>query len=714
MEFSFLSATLSFFVLLSICVFTYIFSKKVKLPYTVLLVIMGLFLVPLSNTSFFSFLGHFQLKPDLLFYVFLPILLFESGYNMNYRELLKNWKTIWSLAVFWLIISAIIVSVWMYFLLPLIGVKVPFMICLLFGAFISSTDPVAVLAIFKSLWAPKRLTLLFEWESLFNDWTSLSLFLVILTIILSGWLITPSSVFEWVATFISMLVGWLIFGSIMGVSFSKILERVKNNELAEITLTMILAHLTFIFSELISHHVEILWFQLRLSSIIATATAWIILWNYWRYKISPKIEVHMSQFWELFAFIANSLVFILMGLVLAHVDVDFASFLVPTLVTIWVIMFARTVSVFIPIKVINRFKLEEKIPKTYTTLLSWWSLRWALSMMMVMMIPWPWDAWYESLYAFQQSVGWTYSFSIRDFLMVLTIGCIMFTLFIKATTVPVLMKRLWLTKLSELEEFEYQEWKILATLKMHEKIKALQEKNYLSSWESHQLKDRYEDELKESVKTLEKMIHSMWYKEWKNLVETALSLHSLWIEKQYLKDLFTYNEISEKNYRYILDKINRQIERLESGDVQLKWDTYEKSSKDIFQKIYLMFAWKEKTFIDEYTIYRTKAIITRKVIKELRELSEIDFWFDKDLFENVISVYKNFNEIANNKKDEIHEKYKTEISLVESKLVSKSLLKLEESIIDDLYSKEIITLKLYVKFNEEIEKGILTDIQKIW
>ena len=713
MEFSFLSATLSFFVLLSICVFTYIFSKKVKLPYTVLLVIMGLFLVPLSNTSFFSFLWHFQLKPDLLFYVFLPILLFESGYNMNYRELLNNWKTIWSLAVFWLIISAIIVSVGMYFMLPLIGVKVPFMICLLFWAFISSTDPVAVLAIFKSLWAPKRLTLLFEWESLFNDWTSLSLFLVILTIILSGWLITPSSIFEGVATFTSMLVGWLIFGSIMGVSFSKILERVKNNELAEITLTMILAHLTFIFSELISHHVEILWFHLRLSSIIATATAWIILWNYWRYKISPKIEVHMSQFWELFAFIANSLVFILMWLVLAHVDVDFASFLVPTLVTIWIIMFARTVSVFIPINLINRFKLEEKIPKTYTTLLSWWSLRGALSMMMVMMIPWPWEAWYESLYAFQQSVGWTYSFSIKDFLMVLTIGCIMFTLFIKATTVPVLMKRLWLTKLSELEEFEYQEWKILATLKMHEKIKALQEKNYLSSSESHQLKDRYEDELKESVKTLEKMIHSMWSKEWKNLVETALSLHSLWIEKQYLKDLFTYNEISEKNYRYILDKINRQIERLESGDAQLRGDTYEKTSKDIFQKIYLMFAWKEKTFIDEYTIYRTKAIITRKVIKELTELSEIDFWFDKDLFENVISVYKNFNDSANKRKDEIHEKYKAEISLVESNLVSKSLLKLEENIIEDLYSKEIITPKLYVKFNEEIEKGILTDIQKI-
>jgi CPA1 family monovalent cation:H+ antiporter len=73
---------------------TFVISKKINFPYTVLLVIVGLFLIPLSHSDFFDFINHFKLTPDVLFYVFLPILLFESAYNINYRELIKNWKSI--------------------------------------------------------------------------------------------------------------------------------------------------------------------------------------------------------------------------------------------------------------------------------------------------------------------------------------------------------------------------------------------------------------------------------------------------------------------------------------------------------------------------------------------------------------------------------------------------------------------------------------------
>ena len=100
MEVSFLSSTLSLLFLLTISTFVYILSKKINFPYTVLLVIVGLILVPLSKIELFNFINHFELTPDILFLVFLPVLLFESAYNINYRHLINNWKIITSLAVF--------------------------------------------------------------------------------------------------------------------------------------------------------------------------------------------------------------------------------------------------------------------------------------------------------------------------------------------------------------------------------------------------------------------------------------------------------------------------------------------------------------------------------------------------------------------------------------------------------------------------------------
>lgn len=710
---SFITWALSLFFLLTISVFTYIFSKKINFPYTILLVIVWLLLVPLSYTEVFWFINHFKLTPEILFYVFLPVLLFESAYTIKYRQLLDNWKSITSLAVFWLIISAILIWLGMYYLFPLIGIEVPFLACLLFWTFISSTDPVAVLSIFKNLWAPKRLCLIFEWESLFNDGTSLTIFLVILWIILSWGVVTSQSMLEWVGTFISMFLWWIIFWAITWIAFSKAIWYVKNNELVEVILTIIAAHLTFILAELIGHHVYFLWHPLHISWIVATVTTWIIIWNYWKYKISPKVESHMHQFWELFAFISNSLVFILMWLILSHVDINFKVLILPMLIIIPIIMVARAVSVFIPIKIINFFKLEKHIPNSYSTLLSWWSLRWAISLIMVLMIPWPWEDWYEQMLAFENLVWWNYDFSIKDLLLALTIWAIMFTLFIKATTIWVLMKKMWLTKWDDLEQFEYEESKILATFRMYEKIQSLGEKNYLSIDEVDNIKEKYENDIKNSINSIKNIIKSLWHKDWTNLIKKALSMHALWIEKQYLKDLFTNNEIWEKNYKYILSKINRQIERIESWEEQVRGDTFEKAEKDIFQKMYSFFHKDNYSFIDEYILYRTKSVITRKVVKELKTISEINFWIKKEYFDEVIDLYKKFNEVANNKKDEIYEKNQNEISLIEKKLVNKSLLKLEHEVIKDLYKKEMITPKIYVKFNDEIEKGIMSDVNKI-
>lgn len=149
--------------------------------------------------------------------------------------------------------------------------------------------------------------------------------------------------------------------------FSKIIGYIKNNEEVEIVLTMLLAHITFISAELITHHFSFI----PISGVIATVIASLVIGNYGRYKITPRVEAHMSKFWEFFAFISNSVVFILMGLILSTVEVPFMPLMVPTFIAIVVVAIARTVSVYVPIGIINATKTEEHIPKTWQMLLSW-------------------------------------------------------------------------------------------------------------------------------------------------------------------------------------------------------------------------------------------------------------------------------------------------------------------------------------------------------
>lgn len=695
-EASFLSQTLSVLSLLVFSWFSYILSKKINFPYTVLLVIVWILLIPVSNLPFFAFLDDFVLTPDVLFYIFLPILLFESAYNIKYKQLISNWKSISILSVVWLLISSFVIAFLLFWIFPILWLEIPFLACLLFWSLISATDPVAVLSIFKKLWAPRRLTIIFEWESLFNDGTAVALFTVILWIIISWWNFDSTTFLSWVWKFASMVFGWMIFWFLTWFIFSQVIWKVTNNEEVEIVLTMLLAHFTFILSELITHFFHFL----PISWVISTVVASLVIWNYWRYKITPKVEAHMQKFWEFFAFISNSLIFILLWLWMSKINLNFSDFVLPITVVIIVVMIARAISVYLPIFSLNKSWLEERIPTSWMHLLSWWSLRWALALIMVLLIP-------DDL----SIVWWSLPYSIKDFLLLITISCICFTLFVKAVTTPFVMKFFGVDKLNKLEKFEYEEGKILASLKILQKLNSSYDKWYLTFVEYDELKDRYSARLHESTKEMKSLLKEDSTHE--DLVKKVISLHSLWIEKQYLKELFYYNEIDERSFKYILRRIEKQIERLEQWKEQLRKISWAKLDYDIFTRFLVKSYLKKSNYVDCYIRNRSRVIITRKVIKELKNLKEIDFWFDNKYFDEIIELYTTFNKNAENKKTEIFKTHRATINALESRLVNKSLLKLEEKIVDDLYSKEMITPKLYLKFIEEIENEMYADVKTI-
>lgn len=249
--------------------------------------------------------------------------------------------------------------------------------------------------------------------------------------------ITHSLAINGLLSFISMIVSGIIFGLIFGFTFSRVIGAIKNEEFIELALTLSLAHATFIGAEILNH------FVLPVSGVIATTVAAMVLGNYGRYKISPMVEKTMGHYWEFFAFLANSLVFILVGIMIVGMNLSWSSLLLPMSLAVIVVMIARAISIYSAVGFLNWRKGEEPIPLAWQHLLSWGSLRGALAIIMALLIP-------ESL----TLSGWTLDMSVRDFILALTVGCIVFTTFVKATTIFPIMKKLRLLDFADDETIE--------------------------------------------------------------------------------------------------------------------------------------------------------------------------------------------------------------------------------------------------------------------
>lgn len=692
-----LDVFLSLFSLMLISLAVFLLSKKLKLPYTVLLVIAGSLLVPLSHLEFFSFISSFELTPELLFFVFLPILIFESAYNMNIRNVTENIYSIGSLAVLGLLISTLFVGIGGFYAFEFLGVDMPMLVLLLFGAIISSTDPVAVLALFKEYGAPQRLTLIFEGESLFNDATGFAAFLVTLDLITQGYH-GYTSVASALFSFGTMLGGGIVFGLIMGFLFAKLIETVKGNEHLEITLTLLVAHFTFILTEVISEHLVIAGHEIRLSSIIATLIASMVIGNFGRYKMSPDVEEYMEKFWGYFAFVTNSLVFILMGLLFADLAIDLNIALWPILLCIATVVIGRAISVYPLMWLLNKLGKERPIPSNWMHLLAWGSLRGSLAVIMVLLIP-------DDLTV----PNWHFNFSVKDFVAAVTIGSIYFTLLIKATTIGKVMHALGIDALTGMEQVGYHKSKAQIYDKTLHKLDSLLEDQQLTQKQYEKLKQRYESLYQIACLECKNAIG-----ESDTLIENMLRTYALGIQKEELKDIFQRGEIEEKTYKKITNMLSIQTERIKRGQQQVT-SVNEHFPIDSLERFVLLISrlafWRDHRFKDEelYRYYRALSKISGKVVKELNavEGSSLSAVFDdKTALEKLLNLYTNIQQNTHEKMLAVIHKNEELLSQVNEASAAQSLAVLQEDTLDKLHKNEIITNKLYIMLRHELEQKL--------
>lgn len=338
-------------------------TSRLRIPYTIALVFAGfaidLFHVPIKEVA-----GNVQLlTPEVIFVLFLPALLFESALNIEIHQLRQNLWSILLLSVVGVLAATAITG---YAVHQFLGL--PVMTALLFGALISATDPIAVIALFRDLNVSKRLAVLVEGESLFNDGTAA----VVFQLMLAGILTNEFDPIMGIRRFLVVSVGGVLVGAVVGFAASKITAYVDEPRI-EITLTTIVAYGSYLLAE-----------HLHVSGVIATVIAGLTVGNYGAHSgMSARTRVSVWAFWEYAAFLINSLVFLLIGIEVHLAQI--LEFWQPIVLAIGAVLLGRVLVVYALAPLSGRF--EKPIPSRWNPVMVWGGLHGSVSIALALSLP---------------------------------------------------------------------------------------------------------------------------------------------------------------------------------------------------------------------------------------------------------------------------------------------------------------------------------------
>jgi Na+/H+ antiporter len=403
--------------LIFIAALSAILVKRAHFPYTIGLLMVGILIGYLSSrVEMLAPMREVKLTPDIILFLILPTLLFEAAININSKTLFRNLIPIMVLATVGLLISITIVGVGISAATPLtLGAA------LLFGALISATDPVAVIALFKELGVPNRLSTLVDGESLFNDATAIVVFHVLLGIIGAGTAFSTSIVISGIGQFLLVFFGGLLVGLVLGAAMLWILALGRTDHLVQATLTSVFAYLAFIIAEHFFH----------VSGVMAVVAGGIFgSWASAR-VFDETMRRYITEFWEYMAFIANSLIFLLMGLTEYHLFADLSRYhenIGYICIGFLLTLVARLVVVYGLTPLTNRLAPQARVERSDKAVIFWGGLRGAVPLALALGLP--------------------ADFEHRVLIIDLTLGVVLMSLLIQGTTVGWLLKKLKVIEVS--------------------------------------------------------------------------------------------------------------------------------------------------------------------------------------------------------------------------------------------------------------------------
>jgi len=355
--------------------FGYINERLFRLPNTialmsfslilsVVLIILGKAGLPFENTAR-AVLARLDFRVFVLHGV-LSFLLFAGAVRADLNDLLTQKRMILLLTTVGVLLSTILVGTITWYLLHLIGLDMPLIYCLMFGALISPTDPVAVLSILKTLRLPKSVHIKIMGESLFNDGVAVVVFLILMGVAVDG---TEPNAARIVEILFREVLGGGVFGLLCGIAAYRLLKDIENAQVA-IFITMALVSGCYTLSD--SWH---------LSGPIAVVIAGLFIGN--RLTLAQRTRAVVDAFWELLDDILNGILFILIGLEILVMPLSWHH-LVIGLLLVPVVLGARFVSVGIPVSIMKPF---DRFHPKVIRVLTWGGLRGGISVAMALSLP---------------------------------------------------------------------------------------------------------------------------------------------------------------------------------------------------------------------------------------------------------------------------------------------------------------------------------------
>lgn len=396
--------------LLAFAVLLGMFAQRVRLPVTVVLALVGFLAAWFGGTFGITSPLRGEMFEEVVIFLFLPPLVFEASLSLSTRAFFRNLGPILVLAIPALLVSAACVGVALYWVLG-----TPLIPALLFGALISATDPVAVVAIFHELGVPRRLLTLVEGESLLNDGVAIVLF----TILESAALGHGASLGGGVSDFFTVFFGGAAIGVIIGLAAALALPWL--DRLSAAALSVAAAYGGFVVAD------DVLGF----SGVMATVASGLVLSGLAPSRASAQIRQLWSELWESLGYIANALLFLLIGL---SIDPRLISQNISAIgLAIVVVLLARIVAVIPLVAALERFSGIPPVGFRNQAVLIWGGLRGGVALALALALP--------------------VELPQRDLFVAMTGGVVLATLLLNATTIKALVHRLKLDEPSRADQF---------------------------------------------------------------------------------------------------------------------------------------------------------------------------------------------------------------------------------------------------------------------
>lgn len=343
-------------VLLLVAAVVAMLARRLRVPYSIGLVIAGIGLALLPFTS------RVELTKGLIFTAFLPPLIFEAAIHLRWRDLRKDLSVILVLATLGVLLAAAMTSAGMHYF-----VRWNWVAAIIFGVLIAATDPVSVIATFKETKVKGRVRLLVEAESLFNDCTAAVAYAIVLAFA-GGESVGATGV---VKTLLVVIVGAIACG-VLVAGVTLLLAGATDDHLVEVTFTLVAAYGSFLLAE-----------HFHLSGVLATLVAGLIVGNVGHLSISSKSRAAVEDFWEYAAFFVNSLIFLLIGIRLALQS--FEAFLISAIVAILLVTLARAIAIYPCCLIFAKSKF--RVSYQHQHILFWGGLRGALALALALGLP---------------------------------------------------------------------------------------------------------------------------------------------------------------------------------------------------------------------------------------------------------------------------------------------------------------------------------------